>query len=206
MGGRAWLLFALVLLALPGSASAARSDCFPRKTFTVAHSDSGRVYSYGTEESAVACLYGSGIKRELTTDDFSRESLGPWAIAGRFVAYFGREGTDIGGSFHNIYVLDVTTGEVVREVSNTGATCDYSTVSAGSNCGSQDVRGIVVKRNGSTAWLTAHSPRAVWRLDARGFRRLDRSSGIDVRSLRLNEARTRISWVNGGRKKSALLR
>ena len=206
MGRKAGLLCALVLLAMPSGASAARSDCFPRGTVTFAHSDSGRVYSGGDPESAVACLYRSGIKRDLTTDDFSRESLGPWAIAGRFVSFFGRSGTDIGGSYHDIYVMDVKTGEIVREVSSTGETCEYSNVSAGGNCGSMDVRGIVVKRNGSTAWLTAHGPRAVWRLDARGFRRLDRASAIDVRSLRMNAERTRITWNNGGKRKSALLR
>ncbi len=206
MGRAAGLLCAMALLGLPSSASAARSDCFPRGASTVAHSDSGRVYMYGDEAGAVACLYRSGIKRELTTDDFSRESLGPWAIAGRFVAYSGRAGTDNGGAYHNIYAVDIKTGEVVHEVSNTGETCEYSRVAAGSNCGSMDVRAIVVKRNGSTAWLTAHSPRAVWRLDGRGFRRLDRATGIDVRSLRLNAERTRISWVNNQRRRSAILR
>jgi hypothetical protein len=208
---RAWGLIvtaavAAVCAAAAGGAQRERSGpCFPPGKITGAHSDSGRVYYEGHENTAVACLYRGGIQRALTVDDEYVESVGPWAISGRFVAYLGSTSTDIGASFYAVHVMDIKTGEFVREASSDGETCEYADVASGVQCGARILGGIVAKRNGSTAWIAAEGRRGVFRLTGRGLERLDKGAAIRPRSLRLSADRTRITWLHGDERRVARL-
>jgi hypothetical protein len=208
---RVFMVLAATAVTLATAAAAVGAErersgpCFPPGKITGAHSDSGRVYYEGHENTAVACLYRSGIKRALTVDDEYVASVGPWAISGRFVAYLGSTDTDIGASFYDVHVMDVKTGEFVRKASSDGETCAYSDVASGVQCGARILGGIVAKRNGSVAWIAAEGRRGVFRLTSRGLERLDKGGTIRRGSLRLNETRTRIVWLHGDERRSARL-
>ena len=147
------------------------------------------------------CLASVGSVRELPTEgggiDVSGRRDGP-QLAGRYVAY-STFGSAIGDEFDRVYVYDLRLGRTFQI--------------AGSNF----VGAIVVKRNGSVAWID--HPAAVvtpgedvlqvrkWAYEERqGVVLVDRGSGIDPDSLALSPDRTGISWARGGVTRTASLR
>jgi hypothetical protein len=67
------------------------------------------------------------------------------------------------------------------------------------------VAALVTRSTGAVAWTQAlEGERSVWRLDARGLRRLD-TGGIELHSLRLSRA-GRLTWRRDGARREATLR
>jgi hypothetical protein len=68
------------------------------------------------------------------------------------------------------------------------------------------VAALVTRSNGSVAWTQMlEGERSVWRLDARGPRRLDAGAGIELFSLRLSRAGG-LTWRRDGVPREATLR
>ena len=128
----------------------------------------------------------------------------PFALAGRYVAYeqaFYNPDTDDRLQF--IVVTDLKRGRIKRR---RGPVFDPTSPDSGR----ATVERIVLKRNGSVAWLARgfsakrdRMTREVYRLDRRGYRRLDEGPTIKRRSLRLHCRR--LSWIHAGHKRTATL-
>lgn len=133
---------------------------------------------------------GGGI--DLTPPD------GP-VLSGRYVAY-ATFGSAIGDEFDRLYVYDLKLGRRFLVE------------------GSNFIRGIVLKRNGSVAWIEGstvapadpdqpvYQVRKVGNEERQGAVLLDRSADIDPDSLTMAADRLSVSWVRGGTTRSAPLR
>lgn len=150
------------------------------------------VYYYG-------CLASTGTVRRLPEEGGGIDVAGPDApqLAGRYVAY-NTSGSGIGDEFDRLYVYDLRVGRRFLVESSTF------------------IRDIVLKRNGSVAWIEAApadvGDAPVWDVrawsneDRQGSVLLDRGADIAPESLVLTPDRLRIEWTRGGAARSAPLR
>jgi hypothetical protein len=150
------------------------------------------LYYYG-------CLSSLGIVRRLPEEGGGIDVTAPHlpALAGRYVAY-ATSGSAIGDEFDRLYVYDLRAGRPFLIESSTF------------------IRGIVLKRNGSVAWIEAAPADAgdqpVWDVrkwaneEREGSVLVDRGADLDPDSLALSADRTSISWTRGGAPRTASLR
>jgi hypothetical protein len=151
------------------------------------------LYYYG-------CLASVGTVRRLPEEGGGIDVTAPEipVLAGRYLAY-ATTGSAIGDEFDRLYVYDLRVGRRFVFESSTF------------------IRGIVLKRNGSVAWIEvapadAGGDQAVWDVrklaieEREGSVLLDRGSDVDPASLALAPDRTGISWTRGGATRTAALR
>jgi hypothetical protein len=126
---------------------------------------------------------------------------GPVAIAGRLVAYgLERCGVDTGSTI--VVVRRLTDGKRLHS--------DPATTQSVGPEAYQTVDSLVVKRNGSDAWIavanslgTHQTSTEVHADSTDGFALLDAGSEINPSSLRLDGSK--LTWRHGGSKRSATL-
>jgi hypothetical protein len=145
------------------------------------------------------CLSSVGTVRRLPEEGGGIDITPPDipVLAGRYIAY-ATAGSAIGDEFDRLYVYDLRLGRRFLIESSTF------------------IRGIVLKRNGSVAWIEAAPVDAgdatVWDVrkwaneEREGSVLVDRGTEIDPASLRLGADRTSISWTFGGATRTASLR
>jgi hypothetical protein len=209
-----------------------RSACYPRNSVTLARDSTGRLYDDGT--NYFGCLYHHGKRVPLTNDETvgpgeieaktsDAGNQAPMAIAGRYAA-FVVDDCDIVGCGTGVSVFDLR-GEQNLYSAGTGenSCTEY-------DCQEGQLTDLVLKRNGSAAWIVcprrAHGERRcgrrefeVWRLDSRSDidsnwrttnhrypKLLDSGADIDRHSLELTKSRKGITWIKAGKRYGASLR
>jgi len=184
-------LAALLVSAAPAAAHHCRASSTSRGAHIVYRTSEAVVFSKGVY--TYGCLYRPGDVRRLPTEG---GEVHDFRQAGRYLAY-ATSGSAIGDEFDRVYVLDLKTGRLLNTYSSTF------------------VSSIVVKRNGSVAWIQAsivQPPRdstEAWRELHKGEvaavedTLLDRSAAIDPESLALSADRTTVSWTRGGQPRQA---
>jgi hypothetical protein len=147
------------------------------------------------------CLASVGTVRRLPEEGGGIDITPPGipVLAGRYVAY-STSGSGIGDESDRIYVYDLRVGRRFLVV------------------GSNFIRGVVLKRNGSVAWVegstvdpgdnqpTVYQIRKFSNEARQGVELVDRAADIDPNSLTLSADRTAIGWLRGGAPRSASLR
>jgi hypothetical protein len=201
---------ALVVISLAPLASVeARglSRCASAGSKTIVASEAARVYRKGT--TVYGCLYSVGRKFRLgTAEDLLTDVayVSPIRLAGRFVAYSqGQSGRD--GYSADLSVRDLRTGRIVRDWQGGGPGGRFGTEE------SYGVSDVVLKRNGSVAWLNDRSRLGdrshmfyLYKSDADGdLVLLDSGPGIEPGSLALSSG-SRVYWTHNGVPHSATLR
>lgn len=196
------LVIALVLClatalagSVPAQAKSSCSDARSQGARIVVKTKEAVVYTKGS--NLYGCLSrhrprvlpNEGGGWDLTGSD------GP-QLAGRYVA-FTTLGSGIGDEVDRVYVYDLKLGKTFLIVP------------------SNFVTALVLKRNGSVAWIDAPSAdpgQPVWQVrkyaheERQGAILVDRGADIDNRSLVLGADRNTIVWTRGGAQKSASLR
>lgn len=197
-----WAPVVLALaLVMPATAPAAKScrastsngaKIVTRTKSAVVFTKRGNVYG---------CLYRVGRIRRLLDEGGGIKEVGLSAprLAGRYVAY-ATFGSAIGDEFDRVVVFDLRRGRVKHEV------------------GSTYVQSIVVKKNGSAAWIQESVVRSanpdtplyeVYELsdvDRQGALLLDRGRAVNPQSLKLGDDSKSVSWRNGQETRNAPLR
>jgi hypothetical protein len=158
------------------------------------------VFTKGRFEYAYGCLASVGSVYQLPNEgggyDLSGRD-GP-QLAGRYVAY-STFGSAIGDEFDRVYVYDLRLGKRF--------------LVAGSNF----VSALVLKRNGSVAWVEDSSVQPGTETPVYQLRKwaneerqsvvlVDRGADLDPASLALGADRNSITWTRGGSPRSASLR
>jgi hypothetical protein len=160
---------------------------------------------YARHNHAFGCLNSTGRTRRLPAHGSGNSVLFvAFGLSGRFAAYVVGE-----GDYEDVTVADLRSGRtiVTQQASPTFA---------------RDVKSLVVKRNGSVAWIAqggGYSPEGmkpcscgafeVHRVSARRPGRDEMlAKGVDInpKSLRLVNHRRQIAWREGGRRHLASLR
>ena len=201
MASRLALVLALCLAATLAAATAAEaksscSDARSRGARIIVKTREAVVYTKGF--NLYGCLTrhrprvlpNEGGGWDLTGSD------GP-QLAGRYVA-FTTLGSGIGDEVDRVYVYDLRLGKTFLLVP------------------SNFVTALVLKRNGSVAWIDAPSAdsgdQPVWQVrkyaheERQGAILVDRGADIDNDSLALGADRNSIVWTRGGAQKTASLR
>jgi hypothetical protein len=217
---------AVAALCVPAGGMTSRGPCYPEGSKGLARDSSGRVYYDTHREHYYGCLFSRGKAVPLDGDDTvgdperfeSRANGGesaPVAIAGRFVGFVGERCGDQCRT--GLYVYDLLNRRVRHEFISTGRSRCVQ-FSGGEECYEDQLTGLVLKRNGSIAWLAClrlepntcnpyeHPRYQVKRLDSRGTKLLDASDDIDRRSLRLTQSRKGVTWIKGGKRYGVSLR
>jgi hypothetical protein len=188
------------------------SGCRRQRAETLASSHDGRVFErYRLESSGefypyvYGCLYGGAGGQVLLGRNYDEETIAHPVVIGRFAAY-ASVGCGIGACNSAIVSqpLDLSGPPALRLPSVLGGGYLSSVVES-----------IVLKQNGSLAWLVLRSGgapgqapapvREVYAVDRLGWRPIDTGPEIAAGSLTLDPATSVISWVNAGITKSALL-
>jgi hypothetical protein len=146
------------------------------------------------------------VDRRVRLADFSPR----YPLAGRYVAYREVSEDPVAGTHYDVFVTNLRSGRARRvHPAFTNQTADDGTVNS-------TITDIVLKRNGSVAWISCPTrdgnaefcfrdgPFQVWRLDRRGAKKLDSSAKVRRDSLRRTDSR--ISWRHGGAMRRASLR
>jgi hypothetical protein len=209
-------LAAAAALALPAAASA-ESRCAASRaagTKVVVASNKAVVYKRretkpgdGKQWLHYGCLYARDKEWPLSNGfaEFAHH-FGQWALAGRYVA-FGYEYEEAAPdlSYDQIHVVDLRSGKDKYDV---GSPTD-------SPNGESYVRAIVLKRNGSIAWISSyhddypHVLLQVWKFEVGGdgkSHKLDEGGSIRPHSLALSGNGKTVYWRNGAETRSAKLR
>ena len=183
------------------------SRCKPADSRTLAKSSEARVFAWRGE--IYGCVYSIGRRVNLRCpssgpdDCFSSEYPDRvYALAGRYVAYpQDFTNPDIGETERRLIVTDLRRGRERRSI---------APVFDRSSPDRPVIEQIVLKRNGSVAWLARGysldrdaQTREAYRMDRRGRVRLDEGPDIVKRSLRLRK-RT-LSWLKSGVRRTATL-
>jgi hypothetical protein len=183
------------------------SGCRSQKARTVSSSPDGRVFEqYRLEHSEFwphdyACLYDSANEQAvLLGRNWDDAEIAHPQVRGAYGAY-ASVGCGVGGCGAGIVVKLLALGDVT--VKRAPSVFDERDTS-------ETVGSLVLKANGSVAWITARSATwpgvepmlparvEVYAFDERGWRMLDTGPGIEAESLRLNETSSTLSWVNAG--------
>jgi hypothetical protein len=200
-------LLIAALAALPaGGAGANGGPCaVPRGYFVLkkTHRAVVMVRERGSQR-VYGCLFK--VDRRVRLADFSPR----YPLAGRYVAYREVSEDPVAGTHYDVFVVNLRTGRARRtHPAFTTPTADDGTVNS-------TITDIVLKRNGSVAWISCptrdgneefcfrNGPFQVWRLDRRYAKKLDSSAEVRRRSLRREGSR--ISWQHGAASRSASLR
>ena len=196
------------LLALasfgPGSAAASRTaiGCGPARAHTLAADRMARVYVL--HKKVYGCTRGSHSRYELgaASNSMGEGRVGPIALAGVDVA-FGRTSFGVDVVSAEVVVENLTDGRVLHEEAATRSSVgpEYA----------QQVHSIVVKPDGSVAWIgtvsaftSRKSATEVRKADRTARASLDKGNAIRPDSLRLH--RSKLTWRDGSTRKSATLR
>jgi hypothetical protein len=151
------------------------------------------------------CLYSRDREWPLTQFVEFRQFLGPWALAGRYVAYaYDAEEAAGGEQNDEIHVVDLRTGK-----QKAGA----RQAAIGSTQGESRVHAIVVKRNASVAWIASFHEEdfdnilfQVWAIEDGKRRKLDEGRTIKPHSLALSANGKTLYWHAGSETRSENLR
>jgi len=199
---------ALVLIALgatvvvqASNAGGAGGTCGRQQGHTLVQNGSARVYTLNG--GVYACAIPNGVSYHLGSASVcvGTQRAAPVAIAGRLVAY-GLEqcGVDTGSTV--VVVRRVTNGKRLRS--------DPAIAGAAGPESYQTVESLVVKRDGSDAWivvtnsLAGHGSNIEVRAHSKsGPALLDSGFGINPSSLRLRGSK--LSWRHGGQRRTATL-
>jgi hypothetical protein len=151
-------------------------------------------------QSVYGCLASVGSIRTLPDEGGGLDLNGSDrpVLSGRYVAY-STFGSAIGDEFDRVYVYDLRLGKRFLVV------------------GSNIVRAIVLKRNGSVAWIEDSTvdpggETPVYQLrkfayeERQGVVLVDRGADIEPGTLALSPDRTAIGWIRGGTPRTASLR
>jgi hypothetical protein len=119
---------------------------------------------------------------------------GPFALAGPVVAYGAEKSFTGGHSFSEVWVRDLATGKILHRFPD-GSPAEPGDVGIG------ETTAIVVRRDGSVAWITRASRQLggiqVRSVDATGSHLLASSPEIEPKSLAL--AGSTLYWTQGGK-------
>ncbi len=164
------------------------------------------VTSEGLTGDIFACAYGARRSYDLgPTPEGGGGSAGfvgtgPFALAGTVIAYSVGEFYPSGHSFNEIVVRNLVNGAVIHKMPN-GLPGEPGDI------GSGETTAIVVKRDGSMAWIArtseAFADVEVHSVDAAGSHVLAASSEIEPDSLAL--AGSTLYWTEGGKPFSVTL-
>ncbi len=176
-------------------------DCLGHSARTILSAPTGRVFWEPRWDDrdwwttvAYACLFSANKRFRLGQDEDDDSDLGPFRLAGPYVAYHGAY-CSMGCGF-NLIVLDLRDGRRVREVP------DASSAFIGR------VTDLELNENGSIAWIATAPPYSSERApsvsayDSLGQRRLD-TGNIALQSLTLDGST--LSWEKDGVARSATL-
>lgn len=195
--------FVLVAAWLVQSATAAApgASCGRPQGQTLAQSASARAYTLNGE--VYACAIPNGVVRHLGSASVcvGTKRAAPVAVDGGFVAYALEScGIDTGSS--QVIVMRARTGKRLH--------ADPATTEPTGPESYETVQSLVVKRNGSDAWIavanslgTHKTMTEVHAHGTGGFVLLDSGSAINPSSLRL--AGSTLRWRHGSRKHSSRL-
>ena len=185
--------------AWPAFASPVASVCGSGRT--LAQDGSARVYSSG--QTVYGCANSTGTPYNLGSARFCNLTPCPdhFAFAGTIVAYgLNRFGIDTGTT--TVVVRRLTDGHILHQDAATSHGLVEGVMSAAS---------VVVKRDGSDAWIgtdrsiIGHGSLAeVHRHDQRGAAVLESSASLDLSSLRLHGSQ--LTWRDGGATRRSTLR
>ena len=150
------------------------------------------------------CLYSRDKPRQLNVFHDFYDFFGPWALAGRYVA-FAYDIEEAAGAEANdeIKVRDLKTGRWLPGSFGT----------EGSSLGDASVSALVLKPNGSVAWIAFYYKDSgrrfqVWALEkgsAGEKRKLDEGNAIRSHSLALSGNGKTVYWRNGAETRSEAL-
>jgi hypothetical protein len=150
------------------------------------------------------CLYARDKPRQLNVFHDFNDYFGPWALAGRYVA-FAYDIEEAAGAEANdeIKVRDLKTGRWLPGSFGT----------EGSAVGEASVAALVLKPNGSVAWIASYYKDSVrrfqvWALEKASDgekRKLDEGKAVRPRSLALSANGKTVYWRNGGETRSEAL-
>jgi hypothetical protein len=201
--GRALLAIVIATTAC-GSSSAASNlaACGPAGARTLAGDRVARIYAEG--EGVYGCARAGAQSFRLGTSgpSVSQGRVGPVALAGADAAY-GLTHSGVDTLTAQVVVRRLDTGRVLRRLAGTTGTQPPEAF--------QSVKSVVVKADGAVAWIAAggsiirpHSnTEEVDRSDRRGEATLERSTKLDLKSLRVEGSR--LSWREGNAVRSATL-
>jgi hypothetical protein len=158
------------------------------------------------------CEFRAGKLRRLNDRKNALEHHSHWALAGHFVAFaFSVEEGASSETLGSIKLFDLRTGERVRWIA--GDVLAPGTDPVGP---SQVIYSLVLKPNGSLAWIVSYEPTADEGDDSYQVNKLEAGSdetiGLDdgrtirKRSLALSQDRRTIYWTNAADTRSARLR
>jgi hypothetical protein len=195
-------LLGLGCSGLSSAAARGRSTCGPAKAHTLAADGLARVYA--THGKVYGCARGSHSHYELgaASNSMGERRVGPVALAGVDVA-FGRTTYGVDVVSAEVVVENLTDGHVLRD--------ELATRSSVGPESDQQVHSVVVKRDGSVAWIATirsigSGKRAteVRKSDRTRRKLLDKSDAVRPDSLRLHHSE--LTWRDGSTRKSATLR
>jgi hypothetical protein len=201
------LAVAALALSVGGSAAWSRAGhlasaaCARAGSRTIESGPSSRVYSL--RGKAYACLDSSGKSYELgsATLCIGGTRAGPFALAGRDVAY-GATSCGIDFSSTEVIVESLVNGSTLR---NAPATKTSLVEQEGG------VQSLVLKADGSVAWIATEQSlgnrrrlRQLFKDDQTGLELLDSGLGVLPSSLTLRGSR--LTWRDAGTSRHATLR
>lgn len=210
----AGLLATLLAAVSAKPAEAGRSECWTQPSTTVLRSGEVRVFTRllrspvleGRENRLFGCHYRTKRAYSLREKDdycgvtsIERRSL---RLAGRFVAYVQRA-CSVENYFPVVTVRNLATGRIVVR--------QFGGENAG---GIPSVASIVVKRNGTVAWIAAgavpvrepgrraRATNLVYVADARGRRLVAEGAGVELGSLALSADSAAITFTQDGERRT----
>ena len=197
---------AAAALLLAPRAAGGRGACAAAGSRTLVANSHARVYESASGYT-YACSYHYG--RHLRLDTSFGDSFGPYAVNRHYVAYLQRyyEGS---ATYYSVVEQSLSTGRE-RFADQNGPWGDCG---GDDDCGGSSVARLLMKRNGSLAWIACDThgtrcrrgPYAVLRHDRRGARLLDQGARIDPDSLRITRRGARVVWTKRGEPRHATLR
>ncbi len=202
MGPRILFASLLVALAAAAGASAHGAVCGPSQAHTLASDQLARVYS--KDKKVYGCAKGSHSSYLLgsTMRPMSEDRVGPIALAGVDVA-FGRTSFGVDMITAEVVVEKLTDGRVLRDNPATAGNFGAETA--------QQVKAVVVKADGSVAWIATinsiishRGTTQVRKSDRTKQTSLDSGRNIKPGSLRLDGSK--LTWSDGSVTKTATLK
>jgi hypothetical protein len=208
--GRRSLSCMLLTVALLVAATPASARCPKRSsTHVLAHSGREVVYTLPHEKvvegagNIYACRYPRGRQLLINSEgEFGMNDAGAFTFAGHFLAYEDIVDSAAGPPAYILEVRNLQSGRFMAVVD----------VSSRDPSFSDDVVSLLLKPNGSVAWVAAsgadddyddHKLYEVHVADRHGSRMLDQSRSIAPNSLRLSADHRSVTWLRGGAAQSA---